>query len=133
MKNIKHYDDQINEAKTPLPPMPKFLKDAGAQLGYSKYAKIWKTGEGPSYWFIDISNTLGSGFYKGDSYKISFYPDKRWSLSVYSDSIGSGKYLSNTGTWKETAGSSSQIIGKKINGVVLTIDSLNSPKIQTID
>jgi hypothetical protein len=130
MKNIKNYEDKINEAKTQLPPMPKFLKDAGAQLGYSKYAKIWKTGEGPSYWFIEIPNTLGSGFYKGDSYEISFYPDKRWSLSVYVSSLGS-KYLSNTGTWKETSGSSSQIMGKKINGVTLTIENLNSPKIQT--
>ncbi len=114
MKNLIPYES-INEAAKQLPPMPAFLKTAGAKPQHVKLGGPWTKDQTPNAWAIDdISNPQGPK----DTWEIYFFPGGTFHTSA--TGAKDLTFLTSGGKWKANSTGTFTIGRKTIEGVDLT-------------
>ena len=115
MNHILEYEAMAPEGAGALPPMPDFLKQAGAKAEYVFAGGPPPKDKIPNAWTID-AKTMAKGV--GDC-KVIFYPTG--AFRIYSSGLG---ISSNKGTWKAQSGSSFTIGQTQIKGASMQFSTL---------
>ncbi len=123
MKNLISYE-AINEAATELPPMPAFLKAAGAKSQHIQLGGPRTGNQPPNAWVV----SAGSPIYgTKEIWDIVFFPNGTFYTTA---GKAPGSYLKTTGKWKADAAENFTFGKLKIKGVEMTLTSymvLNPP------
>ena len=124
MKNLIAYE-AINEAAKQLPPMPAFLKTAGAKPQHVQYGGPPPKDQTPNAWVIDgIPHPQNPK----DTWRIDFSPNGTFRTSA--TGAKDLTFLTSGGKWKANSTGTFTIGGKTIKGVDMTFTSflvLNPP------
>lgn len=137
LNNIKSYGEELNEAATPLPKMPAFLKASGAKEAVESRGP-WSKDKKPNHWEIEINNTLGTSFSTYKTFKVRFYPTSAtagtWSADLFPKfKMGNNTKLSFTGKYKTAGSAKANLFGRALSGVELTSTDIFVPRIQTYE
>lgn len=137
LNNIKSYGEELNEAASPLPKMPAFLKAAGAKEAVA-HGGPWTPKKSPTHWEIEINNTLGTAFSTYKTFIVDFYPtsatEGTWTANLFPKfRMGNNNKLLFAGKYKTSGSGKANLFGRALSGVELTSTDILVPRIMTYD
>jgi len=117
MNHILEYEAMTPGGAGALPPMPDFLKQAGAKAEYVRAGGPVTKDETPNAWTIEVK-TMAKDIEKC---RVIFYPTGGFKIYVPGLDLNVN---SNKGTWKAQSGSSFTIGRTQIKGVSMQFSTL---------